>query len=48
MSRANLDAAFAAKKHHLSPFLVLGDPTPDISFELAKKAIELDKKQVIH
>ena len=41
MSRANLDAAFAAKKHHLSPFLVLGDPTPDISFELAKKAIEL-------
>ena len=41
MSRANLDAAFAAKKHHLSPFLVLGDPTPDISFELAKKAVEL-------
>ncbi len=41
MSRANLDAAFAAKKHHLSPFLVLGDPTPEISFELAKKAVEL-------
>jgi len=41
VSRAILDAAFAAKKHHLSPFLVLGDPTPEVSFELAKKAIEL-------
>lgn len=41
MSRTILDAAFAAKKHHLSPFLVLGDPTPEISFELAKKAVEL-------
>ena len=41
MSRALLDAAFAAKKHHLSPFLVLGDPTPEVSFELAKKAVEL-------
>jgi tryptophan synthase alpha chain len=41
VSRAILDAAFASKKHHLSPFLVLGDPTPEVSFELAKKAVEL-------
>ncbi len=41
MSRANLAAAFAASNQHVSPFLVLGDPTPEISFQLAKAAIEL-------
>lgn len=41
MSLVHLQEAFRAKKHHLSAFLVLGDPTLDVSFELAKKAIEL-------
>ncbi len=41
MSRSHLEAAYAGRRHHLSPFLVLGDPTLEISFELAKRAIAL-------
>lgn len=41
MSLVHLQEAFRKKKHHLSAFLVLGDPSLEVSFELAKKAIEL-------
>ena len=39
MSRDVLDAALAMRRGHLSPFLVLGDPTPEISVELALAAV---------
>lgn len=39
MSRDLLDAALRARRHHFSPFLVLGDPTPSLSVELAVAAV---------
>ncbi|MEM7203639.1 MAG: tryptophan synthase subunit alpha [Planctomycetota bacterium] len=39
MTLATLDAAFAAQPRHVSPFLVLGDPTPELSIELAVAAV---------
>ena len=35
MSRTILEDAFASSRHHVSPFLMLGDPTPELSVELA-------------
>lgn len=40
MSVSILNTALAARRHHLSAFLVLGDPTPDLSVDLAVAAIE--------
>lgn len=39
MNRDVLTAALARSRRHLSPFLVLGDPTPELSVELALAAI---------
>ena len=39
MNRDVLVAAFARQRRHLSPFLVLGDPTPELSLELALAAV---------
>lgn len=44
MSRANLQARLAERQHgratrHLSPFFVLGDPTLELSVELARAAV---------
>jgi tryptophan synthase alpha chain len=40
MSRALLHAAIAEAPFHVSPFLVIGDPTPELSPELAQSAVE--------
>lgn len=40
MSRALLEHAFASRAHHFSPFLVLGDPTPELSVELAAASVD--------
>lgn len=39
MTLASLHAALEAQPHHMSAFLVLGDPTPDLSVELAQAAV---------
>ncbi|MCA8949627.1 MAG: tryptophan synthase subunit alpha [Planctomycetes bacterium] len=39
MTRADLEAAFAHHRRHFSPFFVLGDPTPELSVELARAAV---------
>jgi tryptophan synthase alpha chain len=39
MNRDVLVAALARQRRHLSPFLVLGDPTPELSLELALAAV---------
>ena len=41
MSRELLRKALRAHAGHLSPFLVLGDPTPEISLELARTAVRV-------
>ena len=38
MSRALLHRALRSRENHLSPFLVLGDPTPDLSVALCLEA----------
>jgi len=38
MSRATLERALANRSRHFSPFLVLGDPLPDLCVELAAEA----------
>jgi len=38
MSRALLHRALASRRRHVSPFLVLGDPSPGLSYELALDA----------
>ena len=40
MSLVRLQRVFERDPSHLSAFLVLGDPTPDISVELAVAAID--------
>ena len=40
MTVAVLHRALAAQPHHASPFLVLGDPDPDTSVELARAAVD--------
>ena len=40
MTLRQLQECLAEKRHHVSPFLVLGDPTPEISFQLAAAAVE--------
>lgn len=40
MTFAALERALAAQPHHFAAFLVLGDPTPDLSVELAIAAID--------
>ncbi len=40
MSLELLRAAFEERLHHASPFLVLGDPTPELSVEIAVSAVE--------
>ena len=40
MSMRLLKKAFRAKSFHVSPFLVLGDPTPELSVELAAAAVK--------
>jgi len=40
MSLAMLRQALAGGAHHVSPFLVLGDPTPEISVELAVASVK--------
>jgi tryptophan synthase alpha chain len=40
MSFGLLQSALGKKCCHLSPFLVLGDPTPNVSVELAKAAVD--------
>lgn len=40
MSRAILTAALGAQRRHVSPFLVLGDPTPELSVALALAALD--------
>ncbi len=40
MTLASLHSAFAARPHHFAAFLVLGDPTPDLSVELARAAVQ--------
>lgn len=39
MSLAALRASLADRPHHLSPFFVLGDPSPELSVELALRAV---------
>lgn len=39
MSFGLLQKALTERRHHVSPFLVLGDPTRDISVELARAAV---------
>jgi len=36
---ARLEAAFAARRRHLAPFVMLGDPTPELSVRLARRAV---------
>lgn len=40
MSVAILNRALETRRHHLSAFLVLGDPTPELSVSLALAAVE--------
>ena len=40
MTLASLQHAFATRRHHFSAFLVLGDPTPALSLELARAAVD--------
>ncbi len=40
MSVSLLRRSFRKAAHHVSPFLVLGDPTPDLSVELARAAAD--------
>ncbi|HLQ37276.1 MAG TPA: tryptophan synthase subunit alpha [Planctomycetota bacterium] len=39
MTLSDLRAALAAAPHHLSPFVMLGDPTPACSLQLARAAV---------
>lgn len=39
MSRATLERALARRRRHLSPFFVLGDPSPSLTVELAANAV---------
>ena len=40
MTFASLNSAFSRQRHHFAAFLVLGDPTPDLSVELARAAVD--------
>jgi tryptophan synthase alpha chain len=39
VSRRELERALAQRRHHVSPFLMLGDPTPALSVALATAAV---------